>query len=96
MRRPSAARPFAILALSALTACGIDGTPADLAIRDVTVIDAVNGVRANRTVVVDAGRIVGVVPSSEGVTASTVSPVSASSFVTAGSSSGRSSISRSR
>lgn len=49
------------LALSlALVACGPPAPTADLAIRNVTVIDAVNGVREARTVLIDDGRITAV------------------------------------
>ena len=43
-----------------LGACAPAAEPADLAIENVTVIDAVNGVREGQTVVVDDGRITAV------------------------------------
>jgi hypothetical protein len=47
------------MAAALLSSCGGDaGAPPELAIENVTVIDAVEGVRENRTVVVDGGRIV--------------------------------------
>jgi imidazolonepropionase-like amidohydrolase len=49
--------PLALIAAFALVTCGPGEPPADLAIRNVTVIDAVNGVREARTVVVRDGRI---------------------------------------
>ena len=59
--------PFAlfssVLALSIVfTACAEPAPPADLAISNVTVIDAVNGVREGQTVVVAEGRIASVSP----------------------------------
>jgi hypothetical protein len=65
------------LRLSALTlavafsfaGCGEPPPSADLAIRNVTVIDAVNGTREGRTVLVDDGRISGVVSADEEVDA---------------------------
>jgi cytosine/adenosine deaminase-related metal-dependent hydrolase len=58
----STARAAGTLALiAAFVACATDGPPPDLAIENVTLIDAANGVRENRTVFVDAGRIVRVV-----------------------------------
>ncbi len=53
-------RPLAVAVASLLVACGPGDAPVDLVITDVTVIDAVNGVRQNRTVAVDDGRIVAV------------------------------------
>jgi cytosine/adenosine deaminase-related metal-dependent hydrolase len=50
--------PAVLLAASA--ACGSDANRADLALVNVTVIDAVGGVRPARSVVVDEGRIVAV------------------------------------
>jgi imidazolonepropionase-like amidohydrolase len=58
-------RSVVILAFS-VVACT---PPADLAIHDVTVIDAVNGVRTGQTVVVDGGRIVRVGPTADAVKA---------------------------
>ncbi len=57
IRNVRALRKAVLGAVVALTACGPSVPPADLVIHDVTVIDAVNGVRENRTVVVDDGRI---------------------------------------
>ena len=74
-------RPFAVFAAAALLlvpgACAPDGAPPrgggaegagtpDLAIVGVTVVDAVEGVREGRTVVVDDGRIVSVEPTAVG------------------------------
>jgi len=53
----------------ALAACGPAAPPADLAIENVTVIDAVNGVREARTLVVDDGRISAVADAGEAVDA---------------------------
>ena len=52
-----------------LAACGPEVPPVDLAIENVTVIDAVNGVREAQTVVVDDGRITAVVPAAQGANA---------------------------
>jgi len=52
--------------LLAVWACGAGEPLADLAIENVTVIDAVNGVRVGQTVVVDDGRITAVVPAGQG------------------------------
>ncbi len=49
--------PCLILLAVGLASCIPDGPPADLAIRNVTVIDAVNGVREGQTVVVRDGLI---------------------------------------
>lgn len=54
-----------LAAAAALSACS--PRAADLAIRNVTVIDAVHGVRAGQTVVVDSGRIVAVQDAGESV-----------------------------
>jgi hypothetical protein len=51
---------LALAALLALTSCAPGGPEADLAIQNVTVIDAANGVREARTVVVNDGRIAAV------------------------------------
>jgi hypothetical protein len=51
---------------ASLSACGADGPMADLAIRNVTVIDAVAGVREGRTVLVRDGRITAVVEAGQG------------------------------
>lgn len=56
-------RKAAVVVLAvAFAACG---TPADLVITGVTVIDAANGVRENQTVVVDDGRITSVTEGDE-------------------------------
>jgi len=52
-----------------LAACGPDAPPAELAIRNVTVIDAVGGVREAQTVLVDDGRISRVTDAGEAVDA---------------------------
>ena len=51
--------------LGVLAACAPDAPMADLAIRNVTVIDAVNGVREARTVVIDGGAITAVTTAGE-------------------------------
>jgi hypothetical protein len=48
------------VALAGLAACGDAALTGDIAITNVTVVDAVNGVREGRTVVVDDGRITAV------------------------------------
>lgn len=53
---------IAVIPAIAFSACGPTDAPADLAIENVTVIDAENGVREGQTVVVDDGRIVSVGP----------------------------------
>ena len=53
----SLSHALSFILVCTLAACRPDAPPADLAIRNVTVIDAVNGVREARTVVVDDGRI---------------------------------------
>lgn len=68
-RGPLALLPLGLLAL--LGACGPKASPADLAIQNVTVIDAVNGVRESRTVLIDNGRIVGVNDATAPVNATT-------------------------
>ena len=55
--------------LAAVATCSPDTPVADLAIQNVTVIDAVNGVREARTVVVDDGRITAVTDADEAVDA---------------------------
>lgn len=66
-------RPFRSVALLALlVACGPGEPPVDLAIENVTVIDAANGVRAAQTVLVDDGRITAVQPAGESVRATEV------------------------
>lgn len=62
---------FALVVATAIssTACGEALPAADLAIRNVTVIDAVNGARPDRTVLVADGRITDVVSSEEEVNA---------------------------
>ncbi len=62
-------RALLVVAVGLPWACRPGAAPADLAIENVTVIDAVNGIREARTVVVDAGRIAAVVPASEAVDA---------------------------
>jgi len=59
-RRSNLFRAFAVSFTLALAACGTDAPPPELAIRNVTVIDAVNGVREGQTVSVNEGLIVGV------------------------------------
>jgi len=66
-RSLSHALPFAVVCT--IAACGPDAPPADLAIQNVTVIDAVNGVRDAQTVVVDDGRITAVTAAGEAVDA---------------------------
>ncbi len=58
---------FALLFV--LASCGPDAPLPDLAIQNVTVIDAVNGVREGRTVVIDGGRIIEVTAAGEAVAA---------------------------
>ena len=58
---------FALLFV--LASCGPDAPLPDLAIQNVTVIDAVNGVREARTVVIDGGRITAVLAAGEAVDA---------------------------
>jgi len=58
---------FALLFV--LASCGPDAALPDLAIQNVTVIDAVNGVREARTVVIDGGRITAVTAAGEVVDA---------------------------
>jgi len=53
-------RSSAFLLTLALAACGREAPAPDLAIRNVTVIDAVNGVREGQTVLVTGDRIVGI------------------------------------
>jgi hypothetical protein len=62
-------RPLAFALTLVLAACGGGEPAADLAIENVTVIDAVNGVREGQTVVVDDGRITEVVPAGQGANA---------------------------
>lgn len=59
--------PFALVCV--LASCVADAPRADLVIANVTVIDAVNGVRPARTVVVDDGRITAVTDAEEPVDA---------------------------
>jgi hypothetical protein len=61
------AMPLAVCC--ALIGCAPKAPPADLAIENVTVIDAVNGVREARTVIVDDGRITAVTDADEAVPA---------------------------
>ena len=60
---------FTLVALLALASCTATEELADLAIQNVTVIDAENGVREARTVVVSAGRITAVQAAGETVSA---------------------------
>jgi cytosine/adenosine deaminase-related metal-dependent hydrolase len=69
MTSRSSSRALALAFAGLLAACAPDAPPADLAILDVTVIDAADGVREGRTVVVDDGRIVAVTDGSEAVEA---------------------------
>ncbi len=64
-------RPFSssFALLFVLASCGPDAPLPDLAIQNVTVIDAVNGVREARTVVIDGGRITAVTAAGESVEA---------------------------
>jgi len=57
--------PSSFVLLFLLASCGPRASLPDLAILNVTVIDAVNGVREARTVVVDGGRITAVMAASE-------------------------------
>ncbi len=62
--------PLAPLAMiCTLASCASEAPTADLAIENVTVIDAVNGVREGRTVVVDDGRITAVADAEDAVAA---------------------------
>ncbi len=62
------ARPGLTAALAAtLVACGPDGPPADLAIQNVTVVDAIDGARTAQTVLVNDGRIAAVQAANEPV-----------------------------
>jgi cytosine/adenosine deaminase-related metal-dependent hydrolase len=70
MRLPLHGSIVVVLA-AALASCAPPEAP-DLAIENVTVIDAENGVRENVTVVVDAGRIVRVVEAAEPASAQEV------------------------
>lgn len=65
-------RRLALAALIALSSCTPGEGEADLAIQNVTVIDAANGVREARTVVVNDGRITAVQAAGEGVNATHV------------------------
>lgn len=67
MSRRRSALPVAALSLATLAACapGETDAPADLAIANVTVVDAVQGAVEGRTVVVDGGRIVRVAGADE-------------------------------
>ena len=65
----STRRHLAIAALWALVSCTPGEPEADLAIQNVTVIDAVNGVREAQTVLVDEGRITAVQAADEAVDA---------------------------
>jgi len=58
---------FALLFL--LASCGPDASLPDLVIHNVTIIDAVNGVREAQTVVIDGGRITAVMAAGEAVDA---------------------------
>lgn len=61
-----------VLFLGALASCIPDGRPAELAIQNVTVIDAVNGVREGQTVAIRDGRIERVGPEVNGTDAEVV------------------------
>ena len=61
--------PSSLALLFVLASCGPDTPLPDLAIQNVTVIDAVNGVREARTVVIDGGRITAVTAPGEAVDA---------------------------
>jgi hypothetical protein len=65
-------RHLALAALVALNSCTPGEGEADLTIQNVTVIDAANGVREARTVVVNDGRIVAVQPAGEPASATRV------------------------
>ncbi|MDH3733684.1 MAG: amidohydrolase family protein [Gemmatimonadota bacterium] len=69
MLRRTLSHTMSLMLVCALAACNPDADPADLAIENVTVIDAVNGVREAQTVVVDDGRIVAVTSGGEAVEA---------------------------
>ncbi|MDH3208705.1 MAG: amidohydrolase family protein, partial [Gemmatimonadota bacterium] len=60
MLNPFRAPALPVALACTLAACGPDAPLAELAINNVTVIDAVNGVRTGQTVVVDDGRITSV------------------------------------
>lgn len=57
MRHHSLAGRLSLVLACTVAACAERTPPADLAIENVTVIDAVNGVREGRTVVIDDGRV---------------------------------------
>ncbi len=58
---------FPTMLMAALVACGPSGTPADLAITSVSVVDVKTGaVRAGRTIVITGDRIVAVADSASG------------------------------
>ena len=69
-RRLTTVLPAALLLT--LAACAPEAPPADLAIQNVTVVDAVDGAREGRTVLVRDGRIAGVVDASQAVEATRV------------------------
>lgn len=60
---------FSTLLILALSACGGEVATGDLAIENVTLIDAVNGVREGRTVLVEDGRITAVLEAGDAVEA---------------------------
>jgi imidazolonepropionase-like amidohydrolase len=66
IKRPFFSSPALIFVL---VSCGPAAPLPDLAIQNVTVIDAVNGVREARTVVIDGGRITAVTAAGEAVSA---------------------------
>lgn len=66
---PTTRSAFAALCALTLAACAPAEPPSDLAIRNVTVIDAVNGVRPAQTVVIRDGRIEAVQPADQAVRA---------------------------
>ena len=69
MPRLPATLPLTLGVLAVVAACSPSSPSADLAISNVTVIDAVNGVREARTVLVHDGRIVAVRDATESVDA---------------------------
>ena len=63
---------FALVATLILVACTPSGPAVDLAIQNVTLIDAVNGVREASTVLVDDGLITAILPAGDDVNATEV------------------------
>ncbi len=72
MKIRTSSRLCLFLITAALASCAPDSPPADLAIRNVSVIDAVNGIRENQTVVVRDGWIDRITPDGESVVADEV------------------------